>query len=231
MPQRTKEKSQWIIGRGNKVFVVVVSDLRTSLSQRMNRVSKLSKTVVSLAHTSLRKLPLYLHHGKHFPQYGQDDRLGFITAMFCIFSFNPARGLYTDEDTFTSNSGLVTCGHSSSRNHTSMKAGAICRFALEEYGIYDLMAFEEKDEVGTGRLMQPIRNPCCPTLIALAGPRICILRAVFVERMVVQELTDFIWIGGHPCNDDKVKSVACILAALGERTSELEDLYKNFASS
>src|ERR1700738_4719285 len=77
--------------------------------------------------------------------------------------------------------------------------------------------------------MKPIRNSCCcPTfLIALAGPWICVLGAVFVDHVVVQELTDFIWIGGHPYNDDKLKSVARILAALGEGITELVDFYSN----
>jgi hypothetical protein len=35
----------------------------------------------------------------------------------------------------------------------------------------------------------------------------CILRVVFIDHVVIQELTDFIWIGGHPYNDDKLKLV------------------------
>jgi serine/threonine protein kinase len=75
--------------------------------------------------------------------------------------------------------------------------------------------------------MRPIRNNCCcPTfLIAIAGPRLCIFGAVFVDHVVIQNLTDFIWIGGHPYDDDKLKSVTHILAALGEGIAELEDFY------
>ena len=77
--------------------------------------------------------------------------------------------------------------------------------------------------------MRPIRdNSCCPTfLIALVGPWICILGAVFVDHVVVQELTDFIWIGGHPYDDGKLKSVTRILAALGKGITELEGFYAN----
>ena len=77
--------------------------------------------------------------------------------------------------------------------------------------------------------MQPIRNnSCCPAfLIALAGPWICILRAAFVEHVIIQELTDFIWIGGRPHDDGRVKSVARILVALGQGIAELEEFYKN----
>ena len=47
--------------------------------------------------------------------------------------------------------------------------------------------------------------------------------------MVVQELTDFIWIGGHPYGDDKLKMVTRVLAALGRGLAELEDFYKKLS--
>jgi serine/threonine protein kinase len=79
--------------------------------------------------------------------------------------------------------------------------------------------------------MKPIRDICCcPTfLIALAGPWICILGAVFVDRVVIQELTDFIWIGGHPYNDHKLESVTRILTALGEGIAGLEGFYSKLS--
>jgi len=57
----------------------------------------------------------------------------------------------------------------------------------------------------------------------------CILGAVFVDHVVVQELTDFIWMGGHPYNDDKIKSVTRVLAALGRGIAELEEFYKELS--
>lgn len=57
----------------------------------------------------------------------------------------------------------------------------------------------------------------------------CILGAVFVDHVVVQELTDFIWIGGHPYDDDKLKTVTRVLAALGRGIAELEDFYKKLS--
>ncbi|KAI9461314.1 hypothetical protein BJY52DRAFT_1117319 [Lactarius psammicola] len=104
---------------------------------------------------------------------------------------------------------------------------------------------EDKNEVGTGgcdpshqcamgfrsyytrQEMDPIRDRCCcPSfLIALAGPWICILGAVFVDHVVVQQLTDFIWIGGHPYDDDKLVSVTRILASLGAGITELRQFY------
>src|SRR6266702_3955106 len=79
--------------------------------------------------------------------------------------------------------------------------------------------------------MNPIRDRCCcpAFLIALAGPWMCILGAVFVDHVVVQQLTDFIWIGGHPYNDDKLESVARILASLGTGIAELREFYKTLS--
>ncbi|KAH9054714.1 hypothetical protein EDB87DRAFT_1426930 [Lactarius vividus] len=79
--------------------------------------------------------------------------------------------------------------------------------------------------------MRPIRDHCCcPTyLIALAGPWICILGAVFVDDVVVQPLTDFIWIGGYPCSDDRLKSMTRILASLGAGIVELRQFYTNLS--
>ena len=75
-----------------------------------------------------------------------------------------------------------------------------------------------------------LNSSCCPTfLIAIAGPWICILGAVFVEHVVIQELTDFVWIGGHPHDDGKLKRVACMLSALGEGIVGLEDFYSKLA--
>ncbi|KAH9000159.1 hypothetical protein EDB92DRAFT_1939906 [Lactarius akahatsu] len=99
--------------------------------------------------------------------------------------------------------------------------------ALREVGALVVLK-EDKNEVGTGGCDPPhqcalgfrtyyiqkktksIRESCCcPSfLIALAGPWMCIFGAVFVENVVVQQLTDFIWIGGYPYDDRKLESVA-----------------------
>jgi hypothetical protein len=80
--------------------------------------------------------------------------------------------------------------------------------------------------------MTPIRDACgCPTFfIAIVGPWLLILGAVFVDRIVVQELTDFIWIGRHPFDDEKIKRVTQILTALGMGVGELDNYYSKLAT-
>ncbi len=81
--------------------------------------------------------------------------------------------------------------------------------------------------------MEPVRDRCCcPTfLVALAGPWMCILGAVFVDHVVVQRLTNFIWIGGDPYNDDELKLVTRILASLRTGIVELEIFYAGLSNS
>ncbi|KAH9066510.1 kinase-like domain-containing protein [Lactarius vividus] len=81
--------------------------------------------------------------------------------------------------------------------------------------------------------MKPIRDRCCcPTfLIALAGPWMCILGAVFVDHVVVEQLTDFVWIGGNPYNDKKLKLVTHILASLRTGIAELGNFYEELGLS
>ncbi len=55
----------------------------------------------------------------------------------------------------------------------------------------------------------------------------CILGAVFIDHVVVERLTDFIWIGGDPYNDEELKSVTRILASLGTGIAELKEFYNN----
>ena len=39
-------------------------------------------------------------------------------------------------------------------------------------------------------------NTCCPTfLLASGGPWLTVLGAIFTDKVVVQRLTDFIWVG------------------------------------
>jgi hypothetical protein len=59
----------------------------------------------------------------------------------------------------------------------------------------------------------------------------CILGAVFVEHVVVQQLTDFIWIGGNPYDDAKLEFVTRILVSLRTGITELEQFYQDLASS
>lgn len=58
------------------------------------------------------------------------------------------------------------------------------------------------------------RNFCnCPGLIiAISGPWMVILGAVFVEYPVIQPLTDYIWLGVHPSADQELLRVARLLS-------------------
>jgi len=75
--------------------------------------------------------------------------------------------------------------------------------------------------------MKAIRNKCCcPTfMIATAGPWFCILGAVFTDHVNVQKLTDFMWIGGDPYDDNDHIRITRILVSLGKGIDELKEFY------
>ncbi|KAJ1307067.1 hypothetical protein OPQ81_008046 [Rhizoctonia solani] len=72
-------------------------------------------------------------------------------------------------------------------------------------------------------------NQCfCPSiLIAIAGPWMCILGAVFFDRPIVQPLTDFIWVGINPSKPREVSFVARVFHSVLKARRELETYYAN----
>ncbi|KEP48576.1 kinase domain protein [Rhizoctonia solani 123E] len=72
---------------------------------------------------------------------------------------------------------------------------------------------------------------CCPSiLIAIAGPWMCILGAVFLDRPIVQPLTDYLWIGINPSKPRGIHSVARAFHCVLEARKELQTYYDNLSS-
>jgi serine/threonine protein kinase len=71
-------------------------------------------------------------------------------------------------------------------------------------------------------------NTCCPTfLFANAGPWFAILGAVFTDKVIVQRLTDFIWVGMSPTlNEMNCDRVARIMNSLRMNVHKLRDYYR-----
>ncbi|KAB5588663.1 Kinase domain containing protein [Ceratobasidium theobromae] len=69
---------------------------------------------------------------------------------------------------------------------------------------------------------------CCPSiLIAIVGPWMCILGAVYLERPTVQPLTDFMWIAYNPINPFGSDRIARAFHCARLARDELEVFYKN----
>ncbi|KAG8689907.1 hypothetical protein FRC11_014955, partial [Ceratobasidium sp. 423] len=123
----------------------------------------------------------------------------------------------------------------------------------EQYGFLKAYCaiLEVKNEVGTGQSdpsiqggesygiywsqdeMSQLRQVCrCPSLIiALAGPWMCILGAIYLEDVVVQPLTDYIWLGHHPQQDRRLIELTRVFHALDTSVSELKKYYENLFKS
>ena len=80
--------------------------------------------------------------------------------------------------------------------------------------------------------MSPIRDSsCCPSfIVAVAGPWMCILGAVFTERVLVQQLTDFIWTGGSSNRDVGLVSVARLFRSLRVGFQNLDAFYGSLST-
>ncbi|KAG9100389.1 hypothetical protein FRC06_004165 [Ceratobasidium sp. 370] len=69
---------------------------------------------------------------------------------------------------------------------------------------------------------------CCPSfIIAIAGPWLCILGAVYVEQVVVQPLTDFMWMGRQPHEEGRLRRLTQIFVALREAIRHLDGYYQS----
>ncbi|TFK62236.1 hypothetical protein BDN72DRAFT_903401 [Pluteus cervinus] len=66
----------------------------------------------------------------------------------------------------------------------------------------------------------------CPTIIiAIAGPWFCVMGGVFGERVIVQPLTDYMWLGVDPSSDQHLDNTVRLFAALKDAISTLQDYY------
>ncbi|TFK72797.1 hypothetical protein BDN72DRAFT_815502 [Pluteus cervinus] len=70
---------------------------------------------------------------------------------------------------------------------------------------------------------------CCPTfLLATAGPWFAVLGAIFTDKVVVQRLTSYIWIGNDTVlSEPSIYRVARILHALGTNLHRLKGYYES----
>jgi hypothetical protein len=72
-----------------------------------------------------------------------------------------------------------------------------------------------------------IRNSChCPSIIlAIAGPWLCVIGGVYVQKAVIQPLTDYIWLGGDNFNEDRLLFASRLFTALKSAISTLRSYY------
>ncbi|XP_006459609.1 hypothetical protein AGABI2DRAFT_191518 [Agaricus bisporus var. bisporus H97] len=74
---------------------------------------------------------------------------------------------------------------------------------------------------------------CCPVfMLAGGGPWLCVLGGVFINRFIVQRLTDMMWIGlGTTHEDHRVYQVAKVLLALRNSLQDLNHFYEFVATT
>ncbi|KAF8595571.1 hypothetical protein BDV93DRAFT_574716 [Ceratobasidium sp. AG-I] len=73
---------------------------------------------------------------------------------------------------------------------------------------------------------------CCPSLIiTIAGPWMCILGAVYLDRVVVQPLTEFLWLGRHPWSNQRLDQLARVFHSLADSVKHLDTYYQTLSSA
>ena len=71
----------------------------------------------------------------------------------------------------------------------------------------------------------------CPSFIlAIAGPWLCVLGAVYANRAIMQPLTEYLLLGGDVFSDDRLRSVSRLFAALRTSISKLRKYYNSLSN-
>ncbi|CAE6446212.1 unnamed protein product [Rhizoctonia solani] len=67
---------------------------------------------------------------------------------------------------------------------------------------------------------------CCPSiLIAIAGPWMSVLGAIFLDRPVIQPLTGFLWVGHNPSVPSNLDDLARVFYGISQAREELKNYY------
>ncbi|KAI0294704.1 hypothetical protein B0F90DRAFT_1820992 [Multifurca ochricompacta] len=135
--------------------------------------------------------------------------------------------------------------------HTSTCAdGVILQNSCNSYAY--LVIEEVKNEIGTGNadpytqaslsyvaigenhLVRDIFRRCsyCPSIIlAIAGPWMCVAGGIYLDKAIVQPLTEYIWLGGDAFKESRFDFTLRLFAALKSAISTLQDYYGNLNPS
>jgi hypothetical protein len=75
--------------------------------------------------------------------------------------------------------------------------------------------------------LQRVRNSsCCPSLLfAIMGPYLCIQGAVFLDKVIYQAFTEYMWLGGNPYLDKNMMRIARIFSAAAKAVRKLHAYY------
>ncbi|KAG8756164.1 hypothetical protein FRC11_005495 [Ceratobasidium sp. 423] len=72
----------------------------------------------------------------------------------------------------------------------------------------------------------------CPSLIiSIAGPWMCVSGAVYLDHVVVQPLTDYLWLGNHPQQDQRLTYMTRVFHAIKATVSYLQEYYTPYLRS
>ncbi|KAI0296951.1 hypothetical protein B0F90DRAFT_1635421 [Multifurca ochricompacta] len=134
-------------------------------------------------------------------------------------------------------------------NTSTSADGVIIHTSCNSYAY--LVIEEVKNEIGTGNAdpytqaslsyrrywgepSWDIFRRCsyCPSIIlAIAGPWMCVAGGIYLDKAIVQPLTEYIWLGGDAFKESRFDFTLRLFAALKSAISTLQDYYGNLNPS
>ena len=65
----------------------------------------------------------------------------------------------------------------------------------------------------------------CPSiLLAIAGPWFCVMGGVYHKKAIIQPITDYVWMGDDPYDDEYLSKTARILYAIRLASSNFDNI-------
>ncbi|KAG9078946.1 hypothetical protein FRC06_008030 [Ceratobasidium sp. 370] len=226
------------------IHILVRASLQENTGQAFtNGPTPLVIARVSEFHSQQHRPDTPIHNGR--PREKQGLPLGIYHSIFPQFTESAASSSIPDPEALSYMEHLLIAAQdtyrvkldriSAIRDYLEMLLGA-CLTVEEISGCKADGVIKADRGVAFGRhraytVIMEVKNirkvSCCPSfIIAIAGPWICILGAVFAEKVIVHPLTEFLWMGRESHDEERLCSLTRTFCALGQSIQGLNKYYQ-----
>lgn len=92
--------------------------------------------------------------------------------------------------------------------------------------------FSHSETLNSFQLLRVRNSSCCPSLLlAIMGPYLRIQGAVFLDKVIYQGFTEYMWLGGDPYLDKNIMHIARIFSAVAKAVRKLHAYYDDLKLS
>ena len=94
------------------------------------------------------------------------------------------------------------------------------------------LPFSRSQTLNPSQLQRVRNSSCCPSLLfAIMGPFLRIQGAVFLDKVIYQAFTEYMWLGGDPYLDENIMRTARIFSAAAKAVRKLHAYYDDLELS